>query len=88
LGTLILAVALLAWSTVLEIKKDLKLYLKVQGDCRAELPDKYAQWEHLCGPEGIITKIEKSREKRWDEYDSHKHDSNSGVVIKPPRGFL
>jgi hypothetical protein len=84
LGVALLAVATLAWRTVLEIKKDLRAYLATQTKCREELPEKYASWHILTGPEGIITELKKDRKDRWKDFDTHKHDPSSGVVIIKP----
>ena len=86
LGALILAVASLAWRTVLEIKKDLRTYLQTQIQCQKELPEKYVQWHVLTGTEGLLTELKKDRRDRWREFDFHKHDPSSGVVLKPGGG--
>jgi hypothetical protein len=84
LGIALLAVASLAWRTVLEIKKDLRAYLQTQIQCQKELPEKYASWHILTGPEGLLTEIKKDRKDRWRDFDGHKHDPSSGVVIIKP----
>jgi len=80
ISILILAVCSLAWWAVLKIDKKLEDYLKVQTTCREELPEKYVNWkvfrEQIYGP------LKLDREKKWGEFDRHKHDQSSGMVIK------
>ena len=81
IGTLILAVAVLAWDNVREIKKDLKEHLANQMACQKELAEKYVTWDVLN--ERILDKLDLDRKARWQEFDRHRHaDGGKGPPIK------
>ena len=78
IGVLILAVASLAWRTVLKIEQKLESYLQIQMECQKHLPEKYVQWEIF---NKVFDELKDNRKERWNEYDRHAHDPASGVVI-------
>lgn len=83
IGTLILAVASLAWRTVLKIEKKQDQYMYAEAECQRNLPKVYASWDALLGPEGILTEIRRDRRDRWHSYDTHRHaDKGVGPPIK------
>ena len=63
-----------------EIRQDIRLFVKTQQDCQKELPEKYVTWDVLN--HRILDKLDKDRERRWGEYDRHRHDPASGQPIK------
>ena len=83
IGVLVLAVASLAWHTVLKIEKKQDLYIQAEADCQRSLPKIYASWDALLGPEGVLTEIRRDRRDRWHTYDAHRHAaSGAGPPIK------
>jgi hypothetical protein len=83
IGILILAIASLAWRTVLKIEKKQDLYIQAEAECQKSLPRIYASWDALLGSEGILTEIRRDRRDRWHSYDVHHHaDAGKGPPVK------
>ena len=61
-----------------ELREDLKGYAKEHQECQRQLPEKYVQWEIF---NRIMDELKKDRKERWGKFDSHGHDSSSGVVL-------
>ena len=91
IGVLILAVASLAWRTVLKIEQKLESYLQIQMECQKHLPEKYVQWEIF---NKVFDELKDNRKERWNEYDRHAHahggaelfgNSQEGAESQDPR---
>lgn len=83
IGALILAVASLAWRTVVKIEKKQEEYIQSQAACQKTLPEVYVSWNALLGPEGVLTVIRQDRRDKWKDYDRHIHsDQGHGPPIK------
>lgn len=62
------------------IQTDMKEYVRDHQECQRHLPEKYVSWDVLNNR--ILDKLDKDRERRWNEYDRHRHDPVSGILIK------
>lgn len=80
LGTLILTVASLAWRTVIKIEKKMEKIIATETACREELAKEYVRWDVLYPR--IVDPLASDRKDRWREFDVHKHDPASGVLLK------
>jgi hypothetical protein len=63
-----------------DLRIEIKEYVREHQECQRQLPEKYVSWDVLN--HRIIDKLEEDRKRRWAEFDRHRHDPNSGVVIK------
>ena len=63
------------------LQTDLKQYVKEHQDCQKTLAKEYVSWDVLNTR--ILDPITRDRERRWNEYDRHRHDQASGILIKP-----
>ena len=63
------------------IQADIKEYVKEHQDCQKTLARDYVSWDVFNNR--IIDPLTRDRERRWNEYDRHRHDPVSGVLIKP-----
>jgi hypothetical protein len=63
---------------IMELREDIKTYLREQQECQRRLPEKYVQWETL---NRIMDELKEDRFRRWDKFDMHVHDEHSGVVV-------
>lgn len=64
---------------IVEMRQDIKDFVKTQQDCQKELPEKYVTWDILNNR--ILDKLDNDRERRWGEYDRHRHDPTSGQLL-------
>jgi hypothetical protein len=64
-----------------DMRQEIKGYVQAHLDCQKELPEKYVPWKTLN--ERILDKLEEDRRRRWGEFDRHRHDPSSGVLVKP-----
>lgn len=61
------------------IHEDLKDFTVEQQRFREDVLEKYVQWDVF---NRIMAELKLDRKERWKEFDYHKHDSTSGVVVK------